>query len=54
VTEFIWPLRVYYGGTDHGGVICHANFVKFMERAHTDKLKTMGEPLRNILAEELE
>ncbi|MCW8919752.1 MAG: hypothetical protein OQL08_13180 [Gammaproteobacteria bacterium] len=54
MTEFIGPLRVYYGGTDHGEVVYHANFVKFMGRAHTDKPKMMGKPLLNILAEELE
>jgi acyl-CoA thioester hydrolase len=42
VAEFIWPLRVYYEDTDHGGVVYHANFVKFMERARTEWLRARG------------
>ncbi|MEN8168760.1 MAG: tol-pal system-associated acyl-CoA thioesterase [Pseudomonadota bacterium] len=42
MAEFIWPLRVYYEDTDHGGVVYHANFVKFMERARTEWLRVRG------------
>ena len=42
MTEFIWPVRVYYEDTDHGGVVYHANFVKFMERARTEWLRARG------------
>ena len=42
MAEFIWPLRVYYEDTDHGGVVYHANFVKFMERARTEWLRERG------------
>jgi acyl-CoA thioester hydrolase len=42
MSEFIWPLRVYYEDTDHGGVVYHANYVKFMERARTEWLRALG------------
>ncbi len=42
MAEFIWPLRVYYEDTDHGGVVYHANYVKFMERARTEWLRARG------------
>jgi acyl-CoA thioester hydrolase len=42
VAEFIWPVRVYYEDTDHGGVVYHANYVKFMERARTEWLRDCG------------
>ena len=39
---FIWPLRVYYEDTDLGGVVYYANYLKFMERARTEWLRTLG------------
>ncbi len=34
--------RVYFEDTDAGGVVYHSNFLKFMERARTDWLATLG------------
>ncbi|MAZ43845.1 MAG: hypothetical protein CMF48_01515 [Legionellales bacterium] len=31
-----WPLRIYYEDTDAGGVVYHANYLKFFERARTE------------------
>lgn len=42
VTEFTWPLRVYYEDTDSGGVVYYANYLKFMERARTEWLRSYG------------
>lgn len=39
---FTWPTRVYYQDTDAGGVVYHANYVNFMERARTEWLRTFG------------
>jgi acyl-CoA thioester hydrolase len=39
---FSWPVRVYYQDTDAGGVVYHANYVNFMERARTEWLRTFG------------
>ncbi len=36
------PVRVYYQDTDAGGVVYHANFVNFMERARTEWLRNFG------------
>lgn len=39
---FIWPIRVYYEDTDGGGVVYHANYLKFMERARSEWLRSLG------------
>ena len=39
---FIWPVRVYYEDTDGGGVVYHANYLRFMERARTEWLRSLG------------
>ena len=40
--EFIWKVRVYYEDTDSGGVVYYANYLKFMERARTEYLRSWG------------
>ena len=37
-----WPLRVYYEDTDAAGVVYYANYLKFMERARTEWLRSLG------------
>lgn len=39
---FRWPVRIYYEDTDAGGLVYHANYIKFMERARTEFLRTLG------------
>ena len=41
-TYFSLPLRVYYEDTDSGGVVYYANYLKFMERARTEWLRSLG------------
>ena len=36
---FSLPVRVYFQDTDAGGVVYHANYVNFMERARTEWLR---------------
>src|SRR6056300_622858 len=36
-----WPVRVYYEDTDSGGVVYHSNYLKFMERARTEWLRSL-------------
>jgi tol-pal system-associated acyl-CoA thioesterase len=36
------PVRVYYQDTDAGGVVFHAQYLAFMERARTELLDAMG------------
>jgi acyl-CoA thioester hydrolase len=50
--EFIWPVRVYYEDTDHGGVVFYANYLKFMERARTEWLRSLGFEQDRLIAEE--
>jgi acyl-CoA thioester hydrolase len=42
IKKFIWPIRVYYEDTDAGGVVYHANYLNFFERARTEMLRAMG------------
>ena len=42
IKKFIWPIRVYYEDTDAGGVVFHANYINFLERARTEMLRAMG------------
>ena len=39
---FEWVARVYFEDTDSGGVVYHANYLKFMERARTEWLRKLG------------
>ncbi|MDE2091012.1 MAG: tol-pal system-associated acyl-CoA thioesterase [Gammaproteobacteria bacterium] len=39
---FAWPVRVYYEDTDFGGVVYHANYLKFLERGRTEWLRHLG------------
>lgn len=42
MTEFVWPVRVYWEDTDAGGVVYYANYLKFLERARTEWLRLLG------------
>ena len=37
-----WSVRIYFEDTDSGGVVYHANYLKFMERARTEWLRGIG------------
>ncbi|HEY1283603.1 MAG TPA: tol-pal system-associated acyl-CoA thioesterase [Steroidobacteraceae bacterium] len=39
---FSWPTRVYWEDTDGGGVVYYANYLKFLERARTEWLRSLG------------
>jgi 4-hydroxybenzoyl-CoA thioesterase len=41
-TAFRLPLRVYIEDTDAGGIVYYVNYLKFMERARTEWLRTLG------------
>jgi acyl-CoA thioester hydrolase len=40
--EHRFPLRVYFEDTDLGGIVYHANYLRFMERARSDMLACAG------------
>ncbi|MFD1009176.1 MULTISPECIES: tol-pal system-associated acyl-CoA thioesterase [Oceanisphaera] len=41
-TLFNWPVRIYYEDTDAGGIVYNANYLKYMERARTEWLRSLG------------
>ena len=40
--NFFHKIKVYYEDTDAGGVVYYANYLKFIERARTEALVTLG------------
>lgn len=36
------PVRVYYEDTDAGGIVYHANYLKFAERARSEWVRALG------------
>ena len=40
--NFSHKVKVYYEDTDSGGVVYYANYLKFLERARTEALVTLG------------
>lgn len=49
--QFLWPVRVYYEDTDSAGVVYHANYLRFMERARTEWLRSRGFEQDRLLIE---
>lgn len=37
-----WSVRVYYEDTDAGGVVYHASYLCYLERARTEWLRALG------------
>jgi acyl-CoA thioester hydrolase len=48
---FAWPIRVYYEDTDVGGVVYYANYLRFLERARTEWLRSNGFDMSVVAAE---
>ena len=40
--NFTHKVKVYYEDTDSGGVVYYANYLKFLERARTEALVSLG------------
>lgn len=47
---FSQPVRIYYEDTDAGGIVYHANYLRFMERTRTDWLRSIGVQLSQLEA----
>lgn len=47
--EFSCPFKVYLEDTDAGGIVYHANYLKFMERGRTEFLTSIGFPKPALL-----
>ncbi len=48
---FQFPVRVYYEDTDAGGVVYHARYLHFFERARTEYLRTLDFSQQALLNE---
>lgn len=51
--EFNWSARVYYEDTDAGGVVYHARYLAFYERARTELLRQLGISQHKLLQESI-
>lgn len=40
--EFSLPVRIYWEDTDAGGIVYHANYLRYMERARGEMLRDLG------------
>ncbi len=49
---FGWPVRVYYEDTDAQGVVYYANYFRFLERARTEWLRSLGVDMVRLMDEE--
>ena len=49
--DFTLRVRVYYEDTDAGGIVYHANWLRWFERARTDWLRALGVEHSRMLAE---
>ena len=49
---FRWDVRVYYEDTDSGGVVYYANYLRFMERARTEWMRSLGFEQDRLLTEQ--
>lgn len=48
-----FDVRVYYEDTDAGGIVYHANYLRFAERARTEFLHKLGLSNQKMLAEDI-
>lgn len=51
MSRFVWPVRVYYEDTDASGVVYHANYLRWFERARTEWLRAAGFDQERLLRE---
>lgn len=49
---FEWPVRVYYEDTDAQGVVYYANYFRFLERARTEWLRSLGVDMVRLMEED--
>ena len=49
--QFNWNARVYYEDTDAGGVVYHARYLAFYERARTEMLRDLDISQQKLLQE---
>ena len=47
--EFKYNTKVYYEDTDAGGIVYYANYLKFLERARSEAIYSMGLTNKKLL-----
>jgi acyl-CoA thioester hydrolase len=52
LSAFHWSARVYWEDTDGGGIVYYANYLKFLERARTEWLRSFGVSQQAMAREE--
>ena len=52
MTPADWSVRVYYEDTDAGGVVYHASYLCYLERARTEWLRALGYSQARLKQEE--
>ena len=45
----LYPVRVYYEDTDAAGIVYHANYLRFAERARTEMMRCLGTEHRSLM-----
>lgn len=45
------PVRIYYEDTDAGGIVYHANYLRYAERARSEMLRAMGYGQTDLLTD---
>lgn len=48
--KFHYPLRVYFEDTDAGGIVYHANYLRWFERARTEMVRSLGVDQKTAIA----
>lgn len=48
--QYRMAVRIYYEDTDAGGIVYHANYLRYFERARTDWLRQLGAVHSDLLA----
>ena len=51
MSAFSWPARVYWEDTDGGGIVYYANYLRFLERARTEWLRSLGYSQRALASD---
>ncbi len=48
----VFPVRVYYEDTDAAGIVYHANYLRFAERARTEMMRGLGVESSRLMRED--
>jgi acyl-CoA thioester hydrolase len=47
---YLFPVRVYFGDTDAGGVVYHSRYLDFAEHARSELLRLLGENQQEMIS----